>query len=326
MAITTAFTKAFHLSYPIGLAPMGGVAGGALAAAVSNAGGLGLVGGGHGDREWLAKELAEVTERTQRPWGAGLITWNTNRQTLDFILDYKPSVVMLSFGDPRPYAGAIKKRGVKLICQVQSLEMASLAQEAGADFIVAQGTEAGGHGAHQALFPLLPAVIDAFHPTPVLAAGGIADGRGLAAVLMMGACGALMGTRLYASDEALGHRRIKERIVQATAQDTVRTRIFDTIRGYDWPKPFTGRAIKNRFFEKWQGREGELADNLDAERQAYNRATQDGDPDIRVVFAGEGVDLIKSIEPAGEIVRQVGTEAARLLAGGPHLSQVLPQK
>jgi nitronate monooxygenase len=295
---------------------MGGVAGGSLAAAVSNAGGLGLVGGGYGDRESLAKELAGVTEKAKGPWGAGIITWNTNHEILGFILDHNPSAMMLSFGDPRPYADAIKNRGVKLICQVQSLDMARQAMESGADFIVAQGAEAGGHGAHQSLFSLLPAVIDAVHPTPVLAAGAVTDGRGLAAVLTMGASGALMGTRFYASNEALGQRAIKERIVEATAQDTVRTRVFDIIRGYSWPQPFTGRAIKNRFFEKWYGREDELVASLESEREAYNRAVQEGDPDIRVVFAGEGVDLIKSIEPAADIVRRVGAEAERLLKRG----------
>jgi len=293
---------------------MGGVAGGALAAAVSNAGALGLVGGGYGDREWLAKELAEVSEKAKRLWGAGLITWSTNRQTVDFVLDYKPAVVMLSFGDPRPYAEVINKRGAKLICQVQTLEMAKLAQAAGADFIVAQGTEAGGHGAQRSLFSLLPAVVDAVQPTPVLAAGGIADGRGLAAALMLGACGVLMGTRFYASNEALGQPRIKDRIVRATAEDTVRTRLFDTIRGYDWPEPFTGRALKNRFFEKWHGREDDLIANLDTERERYNCAVQEGDPDTRVIYAGEGVDLINSVQSTPEIVRQVTAEAEQLLA------------
>jgi nitronate monooxygenase len=143
-----------------------------------------------------------VKAETARPWGVGLITWATTYETVQLALDHKPRVLMLSFGDPRPYATAIKAAGCALICQIQNVEGAHTAKEAGADFIVAQGTEAGGHGAARATLPLVPAVVNAVAPTPVLAAGGIADGRTLTAALMLGAQGVLMGTRFYAASRA----------------------------------------------------------------------------------------------------------------------------
>jgi NAD(P)H-dependent flavin oxidoreductase YrpB (nitropropane dioxygenase family) len=182
VAIKTALTEAFGLKYPIVLAPMASVAGGHLAAEVSNSGGLGLVGGGYGDPDWLREELSLARDEARRPWGVGLITWCATRETVDLALGYEPNAFMLSFGDSSPYASVIKETGCKLICQVQDIEGALAAEAAGADFIVAQGTEAGGHGAeHASTLPLVPAVVDAVDATPVLAAGGIADGRGLAA-------------------------------------------------------------------------------------------------------------------------------------------------
>lgn len=151
--ITTALTEMFGLQHPIVLGPMGGVADGQLAATVSNAGGLGLVGGGYGDPSWLRTELTRVKDETRHPWGVGLITWSIDRSVLELALSYRPEALMLSFGDPRPFAPAIKSAGCKLICQVQGLEEARLAREAGADIMVAQGTEAGGHGGGHATLP-----------------------------------------------------------------------------------------------------------------------------------------------------------------------------
>lgn len=314
--IVTALTELFKITHPIVLGPMGGVSGGHLAAAVSNAGGLGLVGGGYGDPAWLRTELSRVTETTTRPWGVGLITWSIDRQVLELALSYHPDAFMLSFGDPRPYAATIKSAGCKLICQVQDVEQALVARDAGADIIVAEGTEAGGHGGARATLPLVPAVVDSVAPLPVVAAGGIADGRGLAASLMLGAHGALIGTRFYASVEALGHRRAKERITAAGGGETARTTVFDIVRGYNWPAAYPGRALRNRFMERWDGREKELADALDAERPAYQRAAQEADYDTAVVWAGEAVDLIRTIENAGALVEQICANAESLLRTG----------
>ena len=317
MAIRTALTEAFGLEYPIVLAPMGQVAGGRLAAAVSNAGGLGVVGGAYGDPEWLHRELSLVRAETDRPWGIGLITWYATPEVVDLALRYHPAAFLLSFGDVRPYVDAIKAAGCTLFCQVQEVEAAREAVAAGADFIVAQGSEAGGHSGKRATFPLVPAVVDAVAPVPVLAAGGIADGRGLAAALMLGAQGAMLGTRFAVASEALTHERAKARMVAAQAADTAQTRVFDIIRGYGaWPAPFAARALRNDFFARWHGREGDLEAALATEQPVYERAVAAGDVATAMILAGEAVDLIDPVVPAAELVRQIGAEAVAQLRAG----------
>ena len=313
--ITTLLTKMFDLTAPIVLAPMGGVSGGRLAAAVSEAGGLGMVGGGYGDVGWLREELTRVRAGTARPWGVGFITWSTDPGILELALAQKPHAVMLSFGDPRPFGRVVKAAGCKLICQVQDLASARLAAEAGADLIVAQGSEGGGHGGTRATLPLVPAVIDAVAPIPVIAAGGIADGRGLAAALLLGAQGALLGTRFYASDEALGHAAAKSAIVSGSGDQTARTTIFDAVRELAWPLPYTGRALRNDFMARWHGREKELATVLPAESARYRSAARTGDVDTAVIWAGEDIDLIDGLGPAGETMRRIADDAEARLRG-----------
>jgi nitronate monooxygenase len=320
VAIRTALSDAFGLQYPIVSAPMALVSGGRLTAAVSKAGGLGLVGGGYGDPDWLREELSLARDEAKRPWGVGLITWSATHETVELALTWEPHAFMLSFGDPAPYARAIKEAGCRLLCQVQDVEGALEAKAAGADFVVAQGAEAGGHGAERAsTLPLVPAVVDAVSPTPVLAAGGIADGRGLAAALMLGAQGALVGTRFYASIEALGHEQAKERIVSARGDETKRTRIFDVVRGLEWPEDYTGRALRNLFLERWDGREEELAAALDTEGPAFREAVQKGDTDTAMVWCGEAADLISDVPAAAELVRSIGAEAEACLRSGDGL-------
>lgn len=311
--IATKLTEMFGLMHPIVLGPMGGVSGGRLAAAVSNAGALGFVGGGYGDPAWLRTELSRVKGETEKAWGVGLITWSVDERVVELVLGYRPHAVLLSFGDPRPHARIIKAAGCRLICQVQDLAGARLAAQAGADIIVAQGTEAGGHGGGRSTLPLVPAVVDAVAPIPVVAAGGIADGRGLAAALMLGAHGALIGTRFYASREALGHDEAKQFIAAAHGDGTERTTVFDTVRDLAWPSPYTGRALRNRFMQRWQGRERELSAALATERGAYRAAAQTGNLDTAVVWAGEAVDLITSVERAGTLVRRIGADAQERL-------------
>jgi nitronate monooxygenase len=319
VAIRTALTEKFGLECPVVSAPMGSVAGGRLAAAVSNAGALGLVGGGYGVPDWLRTELSIARDGTARPWGVGLITWHATREAVELALSYEPHAFMLSFGDPRPFVPAIKEAGSALICQVQNVEDGRAAKAAGADIIVAQGTEAGGHGADRSTLPLVPAVVDAVAPTPALAAGGIVDGRGLAAVLMLGAQGALMGTRFYATTEALGHPRAKELLVAARGSDTRRTRVFDVVREHAWPEPYTGRAIRNPFMERWDGREEDLTAALNEEIPVFQAAVREGDFDTAMVWAGEAVDLISDVTPAAELVRRIGDEAEAHLRHGSEL-------
>ncbi len=240
--------------------------------------------------------------------GIGFITWSLARQPalLDFALERKPCAVMLSFGDPRPFAERIRASGAKLICQVQNLAIARQALEARPDVLVAQGTEAGGHGGTRSLFALLPAVKDIAGKVPVLAAGGIADRRGYEAAMALGADGVLIGTRFSASDEALTAPRAKQRIVESSGDATLRTTVFDVVRGYDagWAD-ITGRAIRNKFTDAWHGREAELTARRDAEVKQYWQAAERQDFDTALIFAGEGVDLIDAVLPAAELVRRI---------------------
>ena len=290
---------------PIVAAPMGFVSGGALAAAVSRAGGLGLIGAGYGDPEWIRREFNLAGDARV---GIGFITWSLagRPELLDLALERKPCAVMLSFGDPRPFAAKIRKSGAKLICQVQNLATARQALEAQPDVLVAEGTEAGGHGGDRSLFALLPSVKDLAGETPVLAAGGIADHRGYEGAMALGAAGVLVGTRFLAANESLAAPRAKQRLVEANGDSTLRTTVFDIVRGYDagWGG-ITGRALRNRFTGNWHGREQQLKENLPVERKAYLQAVERQDFDTALIFAGEGVDLIDEVLPAAEIVERI---------------------
>ena len=317
MAIATPLTALLGIEHPILLAPMDAVAGARLTMAVSNAGGLGILGGGYGDRVWLEAETAKLNG-FQHPFAIGFITWSLARQPelLDIALAAKPRAVMLSFGDPLPFAPRIKETGALLICQVQSEEMAKQALAAGADVLIAQGTEAGGHGASRTTIDIVPAIIElAVGRVPVVAAGGIADGRGLAAMMMLGASGVLMGTRFYASLEADGADEAKRRICAAESGNSVRGIVFDLSRNNVWPAPFTGRCLINDHARRWMGREVELLQQLNVVAAEYAAAKASGNFDIAAVIAGESVGLIHDIPPAAEIVERIVTEAEQLLLG-----------
>jgi nitronate monooxygenase len=315
VAIRNLVTERLEIEHPILLAPMDLVAGGQLAAAVTHAGGLGLLGGGYGDPDWIESEWAQAGNARI---GCGFITWSlANRpEALTTALAHRPAAIMLSFGDPTPFAAQIRASGAKLIYQVQSVRQARQATQAGADVIVAQGAEAGGHGMSAPLFSLLPQVVDACPQTPVVAAGGIADGRGLAAALMLGAEGALIGTRFYASVEADGAAEAKQRIVAAGDGDSVRSVVFDIARANRWPEGYTGRCLRNGFAQRWLGREDEMAAQGEAVAREYAAARERRDFDVAAVIAGEACGLIHDIPPAGEIVARIVAQAERLLSRG----------
>jgi nitronate monooxygenase len=322
MTITTPLTRMLDVRHPVLLAAMDLVADARLTRVVSEAGGFGILGGGYGDAAWLGSELPKLVEAREAShfrFGVGFITWGLARQPelLDLTLAAKPDAVWLSFGDPEPFAGKIKAAGARLICQVQSVEMARDAVAKGADIIVAQGSEAGGHGASRGTFALVPAVVDAVGDRAiVVAAGGVADGRGLAAALMLGAQGVVLGTRFYASLEAAGHGAAKERIVAASGDDTVRGLVFDISRQNVWPAPFTGRCLVNAHAERWIGREVALMQTIRTEAPRYQAAREAGDFDIAAVIAGEGAGLVHEVLPAATIVAEVVEKAEALLANG----------
>jgi nitronate monooxygenase len=317
MPISTDLTALLGIRHPVLLAPMDTISGSRLTRAVSEAGGFGILGGGYGDRARLEVETAKLKD-CAGPFGIGFITWSLAKkpELLDIALAANPRAIMLSFGDPAPFAPKIKAAGALLICQVQSEEMARQALDAGADVLIAQGTEAGGHGASRTTIDIVPAIVDlAAGRVPVVAAGGLADGRGLAAMLMLGASGVLMGTRFYASIEADGAEEAKQLIRAANSGETVRGVVFDWSRQLLWPAPFTARTLINDHVRTWTGREIELMQRADQIAADYAAAKAAGNFDVAAVFAGESAGLIHDIPPAAEIVDRIVTEADQILNG-----------
>ncbi len=312
MVLTTRLTKRLGIVHPIILAPMAFAAGGRLAAAVSDAGGLGLIGGGYGDGDWLARQFQAAGNQMV---GCGFITWSLRKQPqlLDQVLTHKPKAIFLSFGNPEMFARPIKTAGALLICQIQSLRDAEHALECGADIIVAQGAEAGGHGERRATFTIVPEVADliaARSPDTLLcAAGGVGDGRGLAGALMLGADGVLVGSRLWASVEANVGPRMHAAALAATGDQTVRSQVMDLARKLDWPPRYSARVLKNQFIDRWHGREAELMIVADQEAEMYRKAWAERDPEGSNTFVGEAVGLIHSVEPARAIVSRLVSEA-----------------
>lgn len=316
-SIRTPVTELLGLRYPVLLAPMAGVSGGRLAAAVSRAGGLGLIGGGYGDAVWLSEQLG-LTER--QPVGVGFISWALQNQSelLGLALAARPRAVMLSFGDLQPAGARVRDAGAVLIAQVQTVAQAMAAARQGAQIIVAQGGEAGGHGGLRGTLALVPAVVDAVAPLPVLAAGGIADGRGLAAALMLGAAGALCGTLFYASVESLAHQRAKQVLVQASGDDTVKSPLYDLLRGLLWPAgPWGLRTLSNALTRRWAGDLDALHQDLALHRAQLQQARDRGDFDVAPVIAGEAADLVLGIGPAEQVLQEMVGQCARLLEQAP---------
>jgi nitronate monooxygenase len=329
MRVTTRLCERFGVDHPILNAPMGGGdAPGALAAAVSEGGGLGMIGGTTvGGVDWLRAEIAVARERTDRPFGVGVITHLPGADELTrAALDEGARVIAHSFGDPTPYVDAAHAAGALVLCQVRSVDEARRAADAGVDVVTAQGTEAGGHTGTTATLPLLPAVVDAVAPLPVLAAGGIADGRGIAAALLLGADGVWLGTAFLATPEAAIAPGYKERVLASGTDDTVLTEVFDLAAGIPWPDGVAGRSIRNRFTDRWHGDEEALRawavehrDELRAEHE---------DPETIPLYAGPAAQFVTRSEPAADVVRRLAAEAAEVLETRPRrlLRDVAPDE
>ncbi len=320
MAIQTRLTKLFNLEWPIISAPMAGASGGNLAAEVQNGGGLGLIGGGYGDATFINQAWQDAGNS---PVGIGFITWTLEKQPelLDAALEHGPPVVMLSFGNPRPFGDKIRAANASLMCQCQTISHVYDAIDAGAAIIVVQGSEAGGHGAKRGTLPFVPEVADLLakeNPDILLiAAGGIGDGRSLAACLMLGADGALIGTRYWATKEALVPAQFKQRAMAANGDNTIRTSLPDIARNLSWPEGFDIRILVNKLVEDYHPKIGQMSDIERNElSKKYMDALTSGNADDGGIIVGEIMGIIDDIPGADTLTRTIGSQAQQLLTGG----------
>lgn len=272
---------------------------------------------------FLAQEAAVARGNDQLRFGIGLHSWAVNNrpELLQAALEANPFLISLSFGSPAPYVEQIHQHGILLATQVHSRAEAREAANAGVDVIVVQGNEAGGHtGQWVSTLPLLQAVLETVH-VPVIAAGGIASPRGVAAALAAGAEGVWVGTCLLASPECENTEQARERLVQATETDTILTRAFDVAQGLAWPEHYPGRALRNRFTQQWHDHLDLLPQAQEA-RQQLTEAIAHKNYDLAFIYAGEAVGLIEQQRPAAEVIRHLGERAERLLA--ERYAQLLP--
>lgn len=315
--ITTRFTSEFGLSVPVALAPMDKFADARLATAVTRAGGLGLLGAGYGDTDWLSKQFTS-TEGARV--GVGFIAWKLAErpELLDLVLSFDPAAVVLSFGDPTPFADRIHAAKVPLVIQINDLEEARRAVDIGAQVLVAQGGEAGGHGKGvRSTFTLVPEVADLIAErapgTLLLAAGGVVDGRGLAAALSLGADGALVGSRLWAAQESPAASAARDRALAARSDETVRSTVFDIVRGHAWPQGYSGRVLRNDFVDHWHGNEDSLRANMVGAQHDYRAAVDVADFDIADVHIGEGIGVIHDQPTVAELLERMERQAVDTL-------------
>jgi nitronate monooxygenase len=277
--------------------------------------------GGASSAAWLAGECA-VAADAQRPFGVGLMAWvlDDDASTLQTTLKVGPAIVSVGFGDYAKYVGPLRAADVVVATQVGNLAEAIAAEQAGVDVVVARGGEAGGHGRNEVgTLVLLQEVLDAVS-LPVLAAGGIANARGLAAVLAAGACGAWVGTAFLASAETETSPQARERLIAARDTDTVYGRVFDVGQRLRWPAEFGGRSLGNEFFDRWAGREDELARDDEAVGR-LTAAKANRNFDTAYIYSGQGVGLLHEEQAAADVLAEFAAAdallaaAARLVSG-----------
>ena len=315
--LQTRFTDLLNLDYPILSAPMSNHSGARLATAVSLAGGLGTFGGTNDfGPEWLREQIAHIRSQTRRPFGVGFITQliEYNTTNIEIALEERVPVFIFSFADPDPWVGRAKDAGAVTICQVQSLELARVAVDAGADVLLAQGNEAGGHTGETNLLPLLVDLVERYPHLPVLAAGGITSGRALAGALATGAEGASLGTAFLATPEAVEvPDTFKERIVLSDGQDTTFTRLYDLLGTRPWPDGIAGRVYRNRLVREWDGRDAEILDHREELASDVAAARANQDPEASAVYMGQGAGHVNAIRPAPHVLRDICQAAEEIL-------------
>lgn len=301
-------TERFGLSVPVVGAPMANVSGGRLTAAISAAGGLGMLGAGSAvTADWIRTEGA-IAAAGGKPYGIGLMAWSVadHPEHLEAVLELRPALVSLSFGDCAPYVGPLRDAGIVVATQAGTVADARTAMAAGVDVIVARGAEAGGHGRNAvATLPLLQAILD-LTDLPVLAGGGISGARGLAAVMAAGAAGGWIGTAFLTCAEAQTKEPVRQAIIEADETATVYGTVFDAASRAGWPDEFGGRALRNAYFDAWEGREDELK-TADAAHADYVEGSRAADPARASIYAGQGVGALTGQPTAAEVVAGFAT-------------------
>jgi enoyl-[acyl-carrier protein] reductase II len=289
----------------------------ALVAAVAEAGAIGSIGAVFGSAEHVTAEIEAVRELTDRPFIVNHVVSQLDEDAFQATLDAKPAVISLALGDPAGLVERAHNIGAKVVHQVHTLRQAREAAERGVDVIIAQGSEAGGQGmaAGVGAMALVPQVVDAVDPVPVVVAGGVADGRGLAAALALGAVGANVGTRFLASEEASSDPAWREQIIAAASEDAVR---FETWSVLFPPTPESAydvvpRVLRTPFVERWLGRPDEAREHAEDLRSRIMAAVTRHRPEEIVPFTGQTAGLRGEVLPAGEIVGRIVTEAEEAL-------------
>ena len=311
--VVSRFTQRFAVRYPVLLAPMAGHTDGPMAAAVSAAGGLGSFGATNPFQPdgWVAEQIDQIRAATNEPFGVGFITPSLERSSVrfDLVLERSVPVIVLSFADPQPWLTRAKEAGCKVICQVQTISQAVRARGEGADALIAQGTESGGHTGQMGVLALLESILRRCPDIPVLAAGGVGDARSLAAVMAAGADGASMGTAFLASDEAPAMPLMKELIVRSDGSDTVWTRAYDIVLGLSFPEGIGARVHANAFTRRWDGREHDLIERQQEVASQLQPFAADR-PDEAFVMYGQSAAFVNDVRPIGAIMEQLTADLA----------------
>ena len=314
MSLHTPLCDLLGVKHPIMLAGMGGVSYAELAAAVSNAGGYGVLGMAGRTPEFIRDEMRKVKSLTDKPFGVDLLAASPESLTasVEIIIEEGASSFVAGLGVPMPIMEKLKKAGLKVMVVCGAVKHAVKAEQAGCDAVICQGGEGGGHTGLVGTMPLVAQAVEAVK-IPVVAAGGIADGRGLAAALMLGAAGGLCGTAFYVSAESLTHPHLKRVAVKGSGDDTVRSSVIDVARDIAWPQAFNIRTLRNAFIDEWAGDLDGLRTHREREQARYVKARDVGDSSVSAAIVGEGIDLIHTEAAAGDIVRTMVVDAeARL--------------
>lgn len=314
--IHTRICDLLAISHPIVLGGMGGATDARLVAAVSNAGALGTLGTTTFNPTTLDSEIASIRERTDKPFGVNHLLFQTREEMLAVTLRARPALAAFAWArkdqNLREYFQRAHDAGCKVMYMAGEVPEALRAAEAGADILVAQGTEAGGHVVWMSSLPLVPMMVKAVAPLPVLSAGGIADGRGLAAALALGAEGVLLGTRFMATPEAPIHPNFKQAIVESNGHDTLLTEIPDLANQSVWPGAMV-RVRRNNFIERWAGREWALRQNAGEAGKELAKARAAGEVENASLSYGQDAGLIDTIKSVKEVVHDIVAEAEEII-------------